>query len=88
MALHRREKWGGGGRANSQMREFQIALEFCDFSNLGYIGPKFTWSNCQDDHEFIKERLDRGVANTSWRELFSEAEISVEAVTTSDHAVL
>ena len=59
------EKWGGGGRANSQMREFQLALETCDFSDLGYIGPKFTWSNCRDNNEFIKERLDRGVANTS-----------------------
>jgi hypothetical protein len=82
------EKWGGGERANSQMREFQLTLEICDFSDLGYIGSKFTWSNCKEDHEFIKERLDRGVANTNWRELFPEVEITVEAVTTSDHAVL
>jgi exonuclease III len=82
------EKWGGGVRANSQMREFQITMEFCEFTDLGYSGPKFTWSNCREEQDFIKERLDRGVANSSWRELFPEAEIVVEAVTTSDHAVL
>jgi hypothetical protein len=82
------EKWGGRGRANSQMREFQLAMEFCDFSDLGYKGPKFTWSNCCEEHNFIKERLDRGVANSSWREMYPEAEIMVEAITSSDHAVL
>ncbi|XP_059446456.1 2-oxoglutarate-dependent dioxygenase 19-like [Corylus avellana] len=70
------------------MRDFQLALEYCDLSDLGYRGPKFTWINCREDQAFIKECLDRGFANPSWREFFPETEIYVEAVTTSDHAVL
>lgn len=59
----------------------------CELSDLGYKGPKFTWSNCQDSQTFIKERLDRGVANSGWCDLYPVAELIVEA-TTSDHAVL
>jgi exonuclease III len=40
------EKWGGGGRPNSQMEAFRQTLENCGLSDLGYRGPKFTWSNC------------------------------------------
>lgn len=82
------EKWGGGGRPNKQLRDFQLALGNCDLSDLGYKGPKYTWSNCRDSQTFIKERLDRGVANSVWCELYSDAELIVEASTASDHAVL
>ena len=53
--LYMSEKWGGGRRSNSQMRNFQIAMEYCDFSDLGFKGPKFTWSNCRGEKDFIKE---------------------------------
>jgi hypothetical protein len=35
--------------------------------------------------EFIKERLDRGVANQEWRDLFPKIEISVEFTLGLDH---
>jgi exonuclease III len=82
------EKWGGRGRANSQMVAFQQALDFCDLTDLGFIGPKFTWSNCRDNTDFTKVRLDRGVANSEWRDLFPLAEILVEVVPCSDHSPL
>jgi ribonuclease HI len=70
------------------MKEFQMALEQCELFDMGYRGPKFTWSNCQESQTFIKERLDRGVANHDWYELYPDAEVIVEVSTTSDHAVL
>ena len=82
------EKWGGGGRSSRQMRDFQLALEDCDLVDLGYRGLKYTWSNCREGYEFTKERLDRGVANSEWRDLFSKAEVSVEATANSDHAMI
>lgn len=45
------------------MRDFQLALDECDLANLGYRGPKYTWSNFREGDEFTKERLDKGVAN-------------------------
>jgi hypothetical protein len=82
------EKWGGRGRPTQQMKEFQKALEHCELSNLGYRGPKFTWSNCREGDEFIKEHLDRGIANLGWCEVYPDVEIVVEASSTSDHVVL
>jgi hypothetical protein len=63
------EKWGWTGQPNSQMTAFRQALESCDLFDLGYRGPKFTWCSFWNDGDFIKERLDRGVANSEWRGL-------------------
>jgi exonuclease III len=82
------EKWGGSNRSSSQMRRFQLALEECELSDMGFRGPKYTWSNCRESWDYIKERLDRGLANTAWCDLFPSAEIWVEGQTNSDHAVL
>jgi hypothetical protein len=81
------EKWGGSARQRSSMQAFQHALE-CNLFDLGFCGPRYTWSNCREDEAFIKERLDRGVANLEWRSLFPEAVVLVEAVISSDHAPL
>jgi hypothetical protein len=84
--LTQTEKWGGRGRLDKQMVDFQQALEYCELFDMGYRGPKYTWSNCQESQFFIKEMLDRGVANNGWYELFPEAEVLVETTSTSDHA--
>jgi hypothetical protein len=36
------EKWGGRGKSNQQMREFQLTLEQCELLDLGFRGSKFT----------------------------------------------
>jgi hypothetical protein len=82
------EKWGGSNRSSSQMRRFQVALEECELSDLVFRGPKYTWSNGRESRDYIKERLDRGMANTAWCELFPLAEIWVEGQSNSDHAML
>jgi hypothetical protein len=82
------EKWGGCTRSERLMKDFRQVMEECELFDLGYRGPKFTWTNCREDGEFIKERLDRGIANDSWKELFPAAEVLVEASINSDHAPL
>ena len=82
------KKWGGGGRSSNQMRDFHLEQEDCDLADLGYRGPKYTWSNYREGHAFTKERLDRGVANSEWRDLFPKAEVFVEATANSDHAMI
>lgn len=61
------KKCGGRGRPSSQMMAFQQTLEFCKLLDLGFNGPKFTSTNCQEESDFMKVRLDRGVANLAWR---------------------
>ncbi|XP_059459595.1 uncharacterized protein LOC132189072 [Corylus avellana] len=67
---------------------FRQVLENYELSDLGFRGPKYTWSNCWDNQEFTKERLDQGVANPIWRGMFPEVEVVVENIVCSDHAPL
>ncbi|XP_059436088.1 uncharacterized protein LOC132169016 [Corylus avellana] len=84
--LNLSEKFGGHGRPSKLMEDFQSALDDCGLSELGFRGPKYTWSNCQEGPGLIKEKLDRVVANQAWCELFCGAEVSVTAAISSDHS--
>jgi hypothetical protein len=70
------------------MDHFCGVLEECSLSDLGYIGSKYTWTNCHQDGTFIKERLDQVVANKEWCELSTSCEVRVLAARTSDHKPL
>jgi hypothetical protein len=72
------EKMGGSVRSENQIKNFQSVLTDCELADLGYRGPKYTWSNCQEGQALIKERLDRGVANLAWCDLFPDAEVWVD----------
>lgn len=69
--LEQFEKEGAALRGEAQMDGFRNALNECQLGDLGFNGPKFTWSNRRSDDMFIKERLDRAVANQGWCTLFS-----------------
>jgi len=64
--LEQEEKQGASLRRNSQINNFRMALEDCDLSDLGFSGPRYTWSNSKSDGNFTQERLDRAVANREW----------------------
>nr|XP_048333636.1 uncharacterized protein LOC125423443 [Ziziphus jujuba var. spinosa] len=81
------EKVGGKGfqRNHSYLNTFVQNVGAID---LGFLGKKFTWENKQEGRSYIKERLDRGLANQDWLSLFSEAKISHLALEQSDHSPL
>lgn len=54
---------GGRERNEGQMEMFRRALEDGRLADFGWRGNKFTWCNGHGDETFIKERLDRAVAN-------------------------
>jgi hypothetical protein len=65
------EKEGGPARAQGAMDAFRRTLEHCELEDLGYVGDPFTWrNNWHLASGYIRERLDRGVANAAWRCLF------------------
>ena len=70
------------------MQAFQHTLETCKLTDLGFRGPKYTWSNCQEGDALVKEWLDRGVANAAWRILFPKIEVIISSTTYSNHAPL
>jgi hypothetical protein len=83
--LEQSEKEGGIQRREAQMDLFRNTLENCQLSDLGFIGPKFTWVNSRFDGTFIRERLDRAVANRQWCSLHGRSVVNVLAACSSDH---
>jgi hypothetical protein len=58
------------------MDQFREALEYCQLRDLGYEGDTFTWRNHSHVAEnYIRERLDRAVANDLWRSRFPGARV-------------
>ena len=65
------EKEGGPPRVQRCMEDFRKALEDCDLHDLGFTGDPFTWRN--NHHvaaSYKRERLDRAVAISAWRNNF------------------
>ena len=49
------EKVGGNRRCEAQMEAFRTTLEDCHLSDLGFSGPRFTWSNKHQDGSLVQE---------------------------------
>jgi hypothetical protein len=61
------EKQGGIPRPQICMDRFRDALNFCNLNDLGFEGDIFTWRNNNFRVDgYIRERLDRDVANPIW----------------------
>ncbi|KAL4310577.1 hypothetical protein GQ457_01G015360 [Hibiscus cannabinus] len=82
------EKQGGLVRSERQMTEFRSMLTDCSLSDLGFSGQWFTWERGRRQINNIRERLDRGVANGAWTELFPTARIEHMQHSFSDHCPL
>ena len=75
-------------RKERQMDQFRNALEACQLKDLGYKGAMHMWNNGRHDGNFIKERLDRAMANREWLALFREVIVFVLAARASGHKPL
>lgn len=60
----------------------------CGLIDIGYTGEKYTWERSRGTDRWIQERLDKGLTNKGWMELFLGAEVRVLDVSTSDHMPL
>lgn len=70
------------------MEGFVQTVGDCGLIDLGYEGEKFTWESFRGKDNWVQERLDRGLANQPWCELFPAAIVQVLDVSTSDHLPL
>jgi exonuclease III len=82
---HQSEELGASRRREGQMEAFRTALEECHLGDLGFTGPRFTWSNKRHDDMYTQERLDRVVGNNGWCDLHKSAGVEVLAARASDH---
>jgi hypothetical protein len=76
-------------RSQSCMDRFRETLEYCRLHDLGFDGDIFTWRN--HNHiaaDYIRERLDRAVANEEWRRRFPCARVINGDPRHSDHRLV
>lgn len=66
------EKFGVARSLFKQMQAFKDALGSCSRNVVCIKGPKYTWFNNTRAHDFIKERLDRVVANPVWHQVIND----------------
>ncbi|XP_021823964.1 uncharacterized protein LOC110765197 [Prunus avium] len=69
-----------GGANPCRLKGFNKWFTENDMIDLGYSGPKFTWTNNR-----VFERLDRAVCNLNWMQMFPDANVLHIPRTKSDH---
>lgn len=80
-----REKMGGTSIASCSNSHLAKFMDSSGGIDLGFSGPKFTWSNKQGRISHVKERLDRAIANVGWCSMFPKAAVSHLPDVSSDH---
>ena len=69
-------KFGGREISVSKSLLFNECLDKCNMIDLGFSGPRFTWTNHKEADAFIQERIDRFFVNPKWYTLFPEAKVT------------
>jgi hypothetical protein len=82
------EQFGGNDREEWKMEGFRDAIDYCRMADLGYIGLPYTWDNRQQEGANIKVRLDRGLGDDTFIDLFDKTTVSHIQTTKSDHCAL
>jgi hypothetical protein len=67
---------------------FRECLEDCELVDLGFTGPKYTWTNKQDADSNVRVRLDRAVGNGAFTAMFDDCHVENVITTSSDHMAL
>ena len=83
--LSEEEKSGGNPICMRRVRAIKECMNACHVMDLGFLGPKFTWSNKREVGDLIQCRLDRCWANPAWKEFYLEANVTHLARINSDH---
>ena len=70
------------------MDGFRDTVDYCGFSDLSYKGLPYTWDNRREDSQNVKVRLDRGLADEAWLDMFGESSVTHVQTTESDHCAV
>lgn len=64
---------------------FKQTIEDCGLIELDLVGGSYTWEKSRGTREWVRERLDRAFASSSWWSLFPLYKLSVHQCVYSDH---
>ncbi|XP_030958558.1 uncharacterized protein LOC115980449 [Quercus lobata] len=74
--LVQEDKFGGRGVSVNWSLAFKDFLDFCNMVDMGFSGPRYTWTNKWDINNLILERIDRFFMNPDWCVLYPEVKVS------------
>ena len=78
------EKFSNTPASRHRISSFRNCLNSCDLLDLGFHGPRFTWTN-KRAASLVMERLNKVLCNPSWRRIFDETTVLHLPRTSSDH---
>ncbi|KAK7246003.1 hypothetical protein RIF29_40860 [Crotalaria pallida] len=79
------EKEGGARKDQGLINRFREALDDCGLEDVGVKGNPFTWSRRNRNGQPVRERLDRFVANQTWKNMTQNCLVSHLSAPVSDH---
>ncbi|XP_023917015.1 uncharacterized protein LOC112028551 [Quercus suber] len=82
------EKYGGNPVCQRRIRAIKECMDDCNMMDLGFTGPRYTWTNKRELGNLIQCRLDRCWVNPGWKEFYPEANVTHLARVNSDHCPL
>nr|XP_023927904.1 uncharacterized protein LOC112039281 [Quercus suber] len=82
------DKFGGRVVSINRALLFKDCLDKCNMVDLGFSGPRFTWTNGREILDLIQERIDRFFVNPDWYLKFPEARVTHLTRCHSDHCLV
>ena len=79
------DKFGGRLVSINRSLLFKDCLDKCNMVDMGFSGPRYTWTNRREINNLIQERIDRVFMNPSWCLLYPDAKVSHLTRCHSDH---
>ncbi|XP_075669745.1 uncharacterized protein LOC142639459 [Castanea sativa] len=79
------DKFGGRGVSVNRSMLFKECLDRCGMIDIGFLGPRFTWTNKREIQALIQERIDRFFVNSQWCLWYPEARVVHLMRCHSDH---
>lgn len=86
--LSNADKFGGRVANSSWSLLFKECLNKCNMVDLGFLGPRFTWTNRREVQNLIQERIDRFFVNSDWCLLYPEARVTHLTKCHSNHCLV
>ena len=74
--LNTNDKFSGRDISVNRYLLFKECLDKCYMIDLGFSGPRFTWTNRKEMNALIQERIDHFFVNPEWFSLFPEAKVT------------
>lgn len=79
------DKMGSIRHPQALLDGFSAAIDSCQLSEIDLEGGHFTWEKSKGKPNWVRERLDRAFASSSWLHKFPLCKLSVIHTTVSDH---